>query len=174
MQIPDAGELNRRIKIRLQDDIPNMASGLIETYADLAQVWAKYQPVGTGIYFGSKQIDDSITDRFYVRRSSTVTEKTVTANHVIDMGNERFRVKRVSDIDGKRRMLVVDVESLGEFFEPQDTNFFMINSSDSLFINGQGDHLLVGTGADVPTNYFLLNGTDSLLVNSDGDHLIVA
>jgi SPP1 family predicted phage head-tail adaptor len=113
MDLPCACELNRRIKIREQADLPAMGGTVTQNFTDLADVWAKHQPVGNAIYFGTKQVGESVTDRFIIRRSLTVNERTVTANHVVEYDGQRYRVKRAADINGEKRFVMLEVENLG-------------------------------------------------------------
>lgn len=112
MSLPAAGELNRPIAIKSQTDIPAMGAAVTQNYTLLATVWAKHQPVGAAIFFGTKQVGEDVTDRFIVRRNSTINEQTVTANHVIEANNTRYRVRRVSDLEGARQYTMIEAECL--------------------------------------------------------------
>lgn len=114
MAQPASGELNRRIKILAIKDIPAMGAGVTQEYTLMTEVWAKHQPVGGAIFFGTKQVGDDLTDRFFVRRSTIVDERTVTANHVIEMSGVRYRVKRASPWESKRDFLMIETEALGD------------------------------------------------------------
>ncbi|HSH72347.1 MAG TPA: phage head closure protein [Methylophilaceae bacterium] len=113
MAMPGAGELTRRIKIRAVKDNPVMGGGVAQQYTDLATVWAKHEPVGSAIFFGTQQVDAAVTDRFTVRFSSEITDKTVTANHVIEFSGSRYRIRRVSDWQGAHKFVLIETEQLG-------------------------------------------------------------
>jgi SPP1 family predicted phage head-tail adaptor len=113
MDLPCVCELNRRIDIREQTDIPAMGGTVTNTFSAPIPVWAKHQPVGNAIFFGTKQVGENITDRFIIRRSLTVNEKTVTANHVVEYDGQRYRVRRAADINGARKFVMLEVENLG-------------------------------------------------------------
>lgn len=113
MSLPQAGELDRRIIIKEQSDIPAMGAAITQNFTTVATVWAKHQPVGSAIFFGTKQIGEDVTDRFIVRRNTTINEQTVTANHVIEFSGNRYRVRRASDLEGARQYTMIEAEGLG-------------------------------------------------------------
>jgi len=113
MSLPAAGELDRRIAIRTQVDMPAMGAAITQSFTTLATVWAKHQPVGSAIFFGTKQVGEDVTDRFIVRRNTTVNEQTVSANHVIEFAGNRYRVRRASDLEGARQYTMIETECLG-------------------------------------------------------------
>lgn len=63
--------LNRRILFLKQQQDPNTAGGLTQTYKQLARVWAGIKEVGTsaGSFVRNVQVDDAPTHKFTVRRS---------------------------------------------------------------------------------------------------------
>lgn len=113
MKEPSTGELNRRITIKGWQDMPAMGGGITQTFDAGVGAWAKREPVGNAIFFGTKQVDESVTDRFIVRRSSQLTERTITGEHVIECEGQRFRVKRASAMNGGRTFVVIEAEGLG-------------------------------------------------------------
>lgn len=113
MREPAAGELNRRIAIKGWQDMPAMGGGITQTFDAGVSAWAKRDPLGNAIFFGTKQIEESVTDRFIVRRTSQITERTVTGEHVIECEGQRFRVKRASAMNGGRTFVVIETELLG-------------------------------------------------------------
>ena len=113
MSLPAAGELNRRVVIKAQGDVPAMGAAITQNFTTLATVWAKHQPVGSAVFFGTKQVGEDVTDRFIVRRTSTVNERTVSANHVIEHAGNRYRVRRASDLEGARQYTMIEAECLG-------------------------------------------------------------
>lgn len=113
MKEPAAGELNRRIVIKGWQDMPAMGGGIAQTFDAGVPAWAKREPVGNAIFFGTKQIDETVTDRFIVRRSSQLTERTITGEHVIECEGQRFRVKRASAMNGGKNFVVIEAEGMG-------------------------------------------------------------
>lgn len=113
MSLPAAGELNRLLVVKQQGDIPAMGAAVTQNFTHVATVWAKHQPVGSAIFFGTKQVGEDVTDRFIVRRNSVINEQIVTANHVVEFNNTRYRVRRASDLEGARQYTMIEVECLG-------------------------------------------------------------
>lgn len=113
MREPSAGELNRRITIKSWQDMPAMGGGITQTFDAGTEVWAKREPVGNAIFFGTQQIEASVTDRFIVRYSAQVNDRTVTGEHVIECEGQRFRVKRASAMNGGKNFVVIETELLG-------------------------------------------------------------
>lgn len=113
MSLPAAGELNRRIAIKQQADMPAMGAAVTQNFSDFATVWAKHQPVGSAIFYGTKQVAEDVTDRFIVRRTALVNEHTVTADHVIEFVGYRYRVRRASDLEGAQQYTMIEAEKLG-------------------------------------------------------------
>ena len=110
MQMPRIGQLNRRITIKDWQDVPNAAASIDRTMSNPLTVWAKHEPVGAGLYQDSMQINETITDRFYIRhRDNFVVDK----NKVIEYDGIRFRIRRGSDLGGMRRFIVIECEALG-------------------------------------------------------------
>ena len=61
--LPDPGELNRRIKIRLRVDEPTADFGTEPTYTESFDVWAKVAQPGAAAYQGSVQTENIVTLR---------------------------------------------------------------------------------------------------------------
>ncbi|MDB2704910.1 head-tail adaptor protein [Pseudomonadota bacterium] len=112
MKNPEVGELNRRITIKDWQDTPNADAGIDQVFSKPIRAWAKRQPVGAGTYHGTKQIDEKITDRFYIRWRSGLT---IDADKVLWLGDIRFRVKRASNLADEKRFIVIEVEELGRY-----------------------------------------------------------
>lgn len=112
--MPAAGELNKLVRIRLWQDVPDTGFGIEQTFDSGFDVWAKRSPVSSGIFFGSKQVNEAVTDRFVVRRSARVTEALIGGQHVVEHGGLRYRVKRTLPYEGDAVFVVIDTELLGE------------------------------------------------------------
>lgn len=109
MQRPTIGALSARVAIKRWSDVPNADdSGATSNYAPVATVWAKVEPVGGGIYLGSMQVGTTITHRITIRHRSDIT-----ADHVIEHGVRRYRVRRVTDLAGEGRFTVMECEEEG-------------------------------------------------------------
>lgn len=115
MRLPSSGDLRRRVTIRYWQDSPNVAFGLTPVFTEDYTCWAKIEPVGGSIYWGSKQTGDTVTHRVIVRYVAGKTDPaSITGEHVIESEGTRYRVRRVSDINDARRFVAVEVEQLGD------------------------------------------------------------
>ncbi|MDR6580053.1 head-tail adaptor protein [Pseudomonas extremaustralis] len=108
MREPSAGELDRRILVRLRSDIPAGGLGLDSVFTDQKMRWAKIEPVGTAVYANGVQTDAKITHRvtFYFL-------KGMSESHEVVHGATIYRVRRVADMNGNRRFTLLEVEELG-------------------------------------------------------------
>lgn len=109
MRYPGAGELNRPITLRVRSDFPATDMGLDSNYPSSIPTWAKIEPVGSVIYAGSVQVDNTVTHRVTLRYRTGITD-----SHEVVEGNTVYRVKRVTDMNGARRFTVLEVEELGQ------------------------------------------------------------
>ncbi|MFK0090649.1 phage head closure protein [Pseudomonas sp. NPDC090755] len=106
---PGAGELNRRITLRLRSDIPTPDEGLDSTFAEEKRRWAKIEPVSSATYSAGVQIDAKVTHRITLYYLEVVGE-----SHEVLHGSKLYRVQRVTDMNGSHRFTVLDVEELGQ------------------------------------------------------------
>lgn len=113
MALPAAGEINRRISIKRRQDMPAMGGSITPTDTLVSDAWAKHEPVGNALFFGTKQVGEDITDRFIIRRSALLTERTITAEHIIEWDGQRYRVRRASDLNDARCFVMIETENLG-------------------------------------------------------------
>lgn len=108
MREPSAGELTRRITLRLRTDIPAPDQGLDSLFTGQKRRWAKIEPVGTAVYANGVQTDVKITHRvtFYYL-------KGMSESHEVVHGETIYRVRRVADMNGNSRFTLLEVEELG-------------------------------------------------------------
>lgn len=109
MREPSAGELDRRVTLRLRSDVPAPDQGLDSLFTDQKKRWAKIEPVGTAVYAAGVQTDVKITHRviFYYL-------KGMSEAHEVVHGATIYRVRRVADMNGSRRFTLLEVEELGQ------------------------------------------------------------
>ena len=67
MNRPEIGKLNRRVKIFHTMSVPDGRLGFSKASVREDVVWGRLEPVGSCIYFGSKQIESGVTHRVIVR-----------------------------------------------------------------------------------------------------------
>lgn len=113
MKLPHVGDLRRRAAIKRWQDMPAMGTGITQSDTLIATVWAMVEPVGSAIFFGTKQVGEDVTHRIIIRRSTTLNEKLITGEHVVESDGLRYRVKRASDLNDARRFVMLEVEALG-------------------------------------------------------------
>lgn len=108
MREPSAGDLNRRITIRVRADLPADDQGLEPVFTDEKRRWAEIKPVGTAVYNAGLQLERKVTHRitFYLLEG-------VSEAHEVLHGQTLYRVRRVADMNGSRRYTVLEVEELG-------------------------------------------------------------
>lgn len=106
---PESGELDRRITIRLREDLPAEEAGLEPAFTQDRRRWAKIRAVGTAVYTDSVQTDDKITHRIWVRCLDGVT-----TSHEVLAGNVIYRVKRCAPWAAGKRFTLIEVEELGQ------------------------------------------------------------
>lgn len=110
MDFPKPGELNRRIMLKNWIESPNASGGIDQNKPDLLPVWAKRQPVGAGIWQGSVQVNNIITDRFLIRWRDDIV---IDNNVIIICDGHEFRITRHSDLNDAKRFFVIEAENLG-------------------------------------------------------------
>jgi SPP1 family predicted phage head-tail adaptor len=115
---PQIGELTDRIKIRRWQDQPDAGFGIEPTFDGGIDVWAKVLPVGSAIFFGAMQVGEGITHQVLVRYSPSVNEATVTEQHIFELDDQRYRIKRANKFKGQKNFLFIEAELLGDIASP--------------------------------------------------------
>lgn len=106
---PESGELDRRITIRLREDLPIDDAALDAVFSQPLHRWAKIRAVGTAVYTDSVQTADRITHRVWVRLLGGVT-----TSHEVVAGGVVYRVKRSAPWGAGKRFTLIEVEELGQ------------------------------------------------------------
>lgn len=106
---PPSQKLNKRVCIRLRQDLPVGAAGVDQVYSQPRKRWARIQPVGTATYTESAQTDTAITHRIWLRKIEGVTD-----SHEIEhlTSGRVYRVQRLADLDGGDDYTIIEVEQL--------------------------------------------------------------
>lgn len=111
MNRPEIGKMNRRIKIFHTMSVSDERLGFSKASVREDVVWGRLEPVGSCIYFGSKQIESGVTHRVIVRsmpgRTGPRDFKGVTE---LMIEGVIYRLRRVADLGGLDRFTVLDVE----------------------------------------------------------------
>ncbi|HFG5775601.1 TPA: phage head closure protein [Salmonella enterica] len=106
--LPDPGELNRRVTIRLRVDEPNDDFGVSPSYPEEIHTWAKMAQPGAAAYQGSVQTEKIVTHYFTIR-----WRRNITADHEVFCDGQVYRIRRIRDLNSKRRFLLLECEELG-------------------------------------------------------------
>lgn len=113
--LPDSGELQRRIVIKLWSDVPNGAFGVDQTFDAGITRWAKAEPVhGISIRAGMNT-EELPTHLFWVRYGAGTTPAEITAAHVIEWNNHRYRVMDAINFGDLQRFTRITAKDLGAF-----------------------------------------------------------
>jgi SPP1 family predicted phage head-tail adaptor len=98
------GELNRRLVLQNPVETPDGAGGVMRTYAFVARLWAKVEPVSARGAVVADAPGATITHRIIVRHRSAVTTR-----HRFVEGATVYRIVTLRD-DATRRFLVIGAE----------------------------------------------------------------
>lgn len=108
--LPDPGELDKRVSIRQRVDSPSNDMGTEPTYPVQFPAWAKVVQTSATTYQETAQTDNVITHYITIRwRRGITTDFEVVLKDLV------YRVKRVRDLNSKRRFLLLECTELGEF-----------------------------------------------------------
>lgn len=108
--LPDPGELDKRVLVRKRVDVPAADFGTEPEYPVSFRAWAKVVQTSATTYQETAQTDNVITHYITIRwRSGVTTDFEVVLNDLV------YRIKRVRDLNSKRRYLLLECTELGEF-----------------------------------------------------------
>lgn len=108
--LPDPGELDKRVLVRKRVDVPAADFGTEPEYPVSFRAWAKVVQTSATTYLETAQTDNVITHYITIRwRRGITTDFEVVLNDLV------YRVKRVRDLNSKRRYLLLECTELGEF-----------------------------------------------------------
>ncbi|HHA1670062.1 TPA: phage head closure protein [Enterobacter roggenkampii] len=106
--LPDPGELSSRVLIRQRVDIPSDDFGVRPVFPVLYGAWARVVQTSATTYQETAQTDNVITHYVTVRWRSGIT-----SDFEVVLGDVVLRVKRVRDLNSKRRFLLLECTELG-------------------------------------------------------------
>lgn len=113
MKNPEIGEFDRLVKIRKWTDAPNAAFAIDQSFDAGEDAWARIEPAGTALFYGTQQIEPGMTHRLATWRTSTINALLITCAHVVEQEGMRYRVRRVTDLNGRKDFVLMDLEQLG-------------------------------------------------------------
>lgn len=113
MKQPDIGELDRLVRIRPWADVGASGFAIEQEFDEGHEAWARIEPAGSALFYGTQQIEAGTTHRLATWRTSTINALTITGKHVVEHERMRYRVKRATDINGRKDFVLLDLEQLG-------------------------------------------------------------
>lgn len=113
MKAPQIGAMDKLVKVRAWQDVPDGEAGIDQTYDVGVEAWARILPVGSALFYGTEQVETTITHRLATWRTSQLNGDVIGGNHVVDHAGMRYRVRRAADLNGARAFVLLDLEQLG-------------------------------------------------------------
>lgn len=113
LELPQSGDMQRRVLLRVWSDVPIGTDELQASYTDQLNLWAKVDPVhGLAIRAGA-QTGEVPTHLFWLRYGPGTRPEDITASHVIEWQNRRYRVLDALDANNAQRFTRVSAKDLG-------------------------------------------------------------
>lgn len=97
----------RRVVLEAPVETADSIGGVIRTFAPVATLWARLEPIGAGERTEGQQADAKVTHRLTLRWRGDVA-----ASMRFSAGSTRFVITGSYDPDGRRRDLVCLVEEV--------------------------------------------------------------
>ncbi|PWV99411.1 phage head closure protein [Mangrovibacter plantisponsor] len=107
-QLPEPGELNRRVLLRQRTDIPADDYGNTPEYQNSQYAWAKVRQVSATVLHESAQTDSAVTHYFTVRYRAGLT-----SDYEVVYSGRVYAIRRCRDLNMARRYLLLECEELG-------------------------------------------------------------
>lgn len=100
MRTPAAGDLDQRVTLQQRDSSLNTLGQASDTWTNVAEVWAKVEPLRGREFFAAGQMQSEATTRITIRYRAGVTER----NRVVWRG-QPYDISAVIEPDGQKQML---------------------------------------------------------------------
>jgi head-tail adaptor len=114
-RLPESGELQRRITIKLQTDVPNAGFGTDQTFDTGIERWSKVEPIyGLAIRAGMNT-GEVPTHLFWIRYGPDTQPEDFTQSHVIEWRGRRYRVLDAINVGDAQRFTRISAKDLGAF-----------------------------------------------------------
>lgn len=111
--LPNAGDLQRRVVIRLWADVANAGFGVDQTFDQGVTRWAKVEPIyGIAVRAGMNT-GEVPTHLFWVRHGAGSRPEDFTASHVIEWRGRRYRVLDAINVANADRFTRISAKDLG-------------------------------------------------------------
>lgn len=110
----EIGSLRWPVTIGLRTQVPAATGGMTESLDEIIKVRADVQPVGPMTFYGSAQVDTPVTHKVTIRWLDWVSALHVIIRDSLRQDGstrrEVFRIRRMMEIDGRKRFLLLEVE----------------------------------------------------------------
>ena len=110
----EIGSLRWPVIIAKRDQVASDVGGIQDNLTELMEVRADVQPTGALTFYGSVQVDTPVTHRIRLRwldfLDTTYVILRDTKRPDGTTRREIFRVRRVMEIDGRKRFAMLEVE----------------------------------------------------------------
>lgn len=113
MSAPSIGQFDKRARIREWQDVPAIGTGIEQTEDSGVTVWASIEPTGAALFYGTQQVETTVTHRLKTWRTALVNALVITGAHVVEHRSIRYRVRRATDLDSGGAFVQLDLEQLG-------------------------------------------------------------
>lgn len=122
LTLPDTGELNRRILVRLWLDVPNTGFGVDQTFDAGITLWAKVEPIrGIASRMAMATVEEP-THFLWVRFSFSMPAEYYAQNRVVEYRGRRFRIIDAQNFQDANRYVRITAKDLGAI-DPAATDF---------------------------------------------------
>ena len=110
----EIGSLRWPVTIAKREQLPALTGGMQESLTDIITVRADVQPVGPMTFYGSAQVDTPVTHKITIRHLDWIDTRHViirdTTRADLTTRREIFRIRRVMEIDGRARFLLMECD----------------------------------------------------------------
>ena len=114
MNEPHAGELRGRVTIFDWCEKPAADGRLKKVLEPVFHAWAKAEVVGSATYWGTAQIQETVTHRFWLRSVPRVSDAlSLSGRTQLSYNGCLFRIRRVSDFRERHCWTIIEAEQLG-------------------------------------------------------------
>lgn len=114
MQLPEIGHLRHRVRIQRAFTVPANGSTADRKVTEETEVWGALEVVGSGIYWDSKEIEETVSHRIIVRTIKGVTRpQDLKGVRFFIVDGIRYQARRIADLGGENRFTVIDCNEKG-------------------------------------------------------------
>lgn len=107
-QLPDPGELDKRVQVRKRVDVPSDDFGTEPQYPVSFWRWAKVVQTSATTYKETAQTENVTTHYITIR-----WRRGIDSDYEVVQGEHVYRVRRARDLNSKRRYLLLECTELG-------------------------------------------------------------